>query len=247
MSGEATQIKLILHKNQSFTVEDNGRGIPVGVNKTTGISTVDTVFTVLHAGGKFDDNAYKTAGGLHGVGASVVNALSSYVDVVIKRDGKVYEAKYINGGHIEQPLKEIGTTNRTGTTVTFKPDPLIFKSTNFNPSIIEERIRESSYLFKGLKIIFINEIDNSEKIFESTKGIIEYVEFIDDGKSIINKPAFFSGISGGIEVEVALQYVSSPSEIIVSFANSVKTREGGSHETAFKSSLTECINTCARK
>jgi topoisomerase-4 subunit B len=157
------------------------------------------------------------------------------------------EAKYVNGGEVIQPLKQVGTTNRTGTTVVFKPDPTIFKNTTFNASVVSERIRESSYLYAGLKIIFKNDFSGEEITFESKNGISEYVEYINEGKSTICAPAYFTGKSEGIEVEVALQYTSSSSEVIVSFANSVKTNEGGSHESAFKSSLTEAINTMARK
>jgi len=168
--------------------------------------------------------------------------------VTVNHGGKIFEAKYVNGGHIVQPAKEIGNTNRTGTTVQFKPDPAIFKITTFNPSIIKERIREAAFLFKGLKIIFENEIDNESITFVSNKGISEYVEFINDNKTVIHPVAYFEGKSNDkIEAEIALQYTNSSSEIIISFANSVKTREGGTHETAFKSALTECLNEYARK
>ena len=248
ISGNADTIRIILKKDNSIVVEDNGRGIPLGINPTTKLSTVDTVFTVLHAGGKFDDGAYKTSGGLHGVGASVVNALSEWLEVVVKKDGKVGYSRYKNGGHIDQPLKIIETTNRTGTMVHFKADSKIFRSIIFNPTIIKERIRETAFLYKNLKIIFNNEIDGESTTFMSENGISEYVDFINDGKSAIHKVAFFEGKSfDNIEVEIALQYTTSSSEIIISFANSVKTKEGGSHETAFKTALTETINEYARK
>jgi topoisomerase-4 subunit B len=171
------------------------------------------------------------------------------MEVTVKKDGKIGEAKYSNGGKITQPLKITGTTNRTGTTVHFKADSSIFRSIVFNPTIIKERIRETSYLYKGLKVIFENEIDDENITFVSTHGISEYVEFINDGKSGLNKVAYFEGksVSDHIEVEIALQYTTSSSEVIISFANSVKTKEGGSHETGFKSALTECINNYARK
>jgi topoisomerase-4 subunit B len=228
-------------------VSDDGRGIPIGMNKTTKLSSVDTVFTVLNAGGKFDDSAYKSSGGLHGVGASVVNALSSWMVVEVSRDGLLSQSKYEDGGKIVQPLQTIGKSFKTGTTVHFMPDTKIFKELRFNPSIVEERIRESSYLYKNLKIVFNDENTDTHKTFESKTGIGEYVEFINDGKSAINNVAYFEGKSHQIEVEVALQYTTSNSEIIISFANSVKTREGGSHETSFKTALTEVINYCARK
>jgi topoisomerase-4 subunit B len=169
--------------------------------------------------------------------------------VIVKRDGKISESKYINGGQIEQPNKIIGTTNRTGTLVHFKADSSIFKVIVFNPSTIKERIRETAYLYKGVKIIFNNEFDGENITFVSERGISEYVEFINDGKTVLNKVAYFEGKSqsDNIEAEIALQYTTGSAEIIVSFANSVKTREGGSHETAFKTTLTEVINEYARK
>jgi topoisomerase-4 subunit B len=242
-------IKLTLHKDNSVTVEDNGRGIPLGLNKTTKLSSVDTVFTVLHAGGKFDDSAYKTSGGLHGVGASVVNALSAWMKVIVKHDGKIGQSEYVDGGKIAKVFKITGTTNRTGTIVSFKADSSIFRSIVFNPTIVKERIRETSYLYKNVKIIFENEIDNENVTFVSKNGISEYVEFINDGKTALNKVAYFQGKSlpDNIEIEIALQYTTSSAEVLLSFANSVKTREGGSHETAFKAALTESINEYARK
>ncbi|MDE6476925.1 MAG: hypothetical protein K2L48_01845 [Mycoplasmoidaceae bacterium] len=168
--------------------------------------------------------------------------------VTVNRDNKVVESKYENGGKIVQSAKVIGTTNRTGTTVSFKPDPKIFKVTNFNPSVIKERIRESSFLYKNLKIIFEDKINNETSEFFSKNGISEYVGFINDGKSTITSVASFSGTgSDNIEIDIALQYTTDTSEIIVSFANSVKTIEGGSHETGFKSALTESLNEYARK
>ena len=248
ISGNADTIKLILKKNGSITIEDNGRGIPTGVNQTTKLSTIDTVFTVLHAGGKFDDNAYKTAGGLHGVGSSVVNALSEWLTVTVKRENKIVESKYQNGGKIVQPAKVIGTTNRTGTTVSFKPDPTIFKITKFNPSVIKERIRESSFLHKNLKIVFEDENTNENITYFSKDGLVEYVKFINESKTTIGNVCNFSGKgTNNIEIDIALQYCSDSSETIISFANSVKTIEGGSHETGFKSALTESINEYARK
>lgn len=248
ISGNADTIRVTLHKDNSITIKDNGRGIPIGINSTTKLSTIDTVFTVLHAGGKFDDNAYKTSGGLHGVGASVVNALSEWLVVTVNRDNKIVESKYEHGGKIVQPTKVVGTTNRTGTTVTFKPDPLIFKNATFNPSVIKERIRESSFLYKNLKIIFEDEINKETTEYYSTHGISEYVSFINDNKTTITNIAGFSGVgSDKIEIDIALQYTNDTSDIIVSFANSVKTSEGGSHETGFKSALTECLNNYGRK
>jgi topoisomerase-4 subunit B len=169
--------------------------------------------------------------------------------VTVKRDGKIMESKYCHGGKIEQPAKVVGTTNRSGTIVHFKADTTIFRSVVFNPSVVKERIRETAYLYKNVKVIFTDEGSSETVTFVSENGISEYIDFINDGKNPLNKTAYFEGKSNGddIEVEIALQYTTSSAEVIVSFANSVKTREGGSHETAFKSALTETINEYARK
>lgn len=248
ISGNCNNIKLTIHKDDSITIEDNGRGIPTGVNKTTNLSTIDTVFTVLHAGGKFDDNAYKTAGGLHGVGASVVNALSEWLEVIVKRDGKIFKSRYEHGGKIVEPAHEIGNTNRTGTTVHFKPDSTIFTTTKFNPNTIKDRIRESSYLYQGVVIDYADEINNETLKFQSEKGLTEYIDYLNEGKNPLFPACSFKGKSSdNIEVDIALQYTTSTSELIISFANSVKTNEGGSHESGFKAALTEAINEYARR
>ena len=247
LAGNADLITIVLKKDGSISIQDNGRGIPTGINETTKLSTVDTVFTTLHAGGKFDDSAYHSAGGLHGVGSSVVNALSKWCNVTVYRSRKIWEAKYVNGGKIEQALKEVGNTNLTGTKVHFKPDDTIFKSIEFKPSIIKERVREATYLFKGLKVIFKDEINGTEDEYVANNGIVEYVDYINETKTPIHKTAYFKGESNKIAVDIALQYVNDSSETIVSFANSVKTKEGGSHETAFKTALTETINAYSRK
>lgn len=247
LAGYATTIKLTLHKDGSFTVEDNGRGIPIGIHPKTKMSTVDTVFTSLHSGGKFDENAYGVSGGLHGVGSSVVNALSSWLNVEVKREGKIYQSKYNQGGKIKQKSTVIGTTNKTGTKVTFFPDSTIFKNISFNASIIIERIKETSFLFKGLKIIFTNESNNTTEEYLAENGLIEFVEFINSTSKPISQIIFIEGKDLGIEAEIAFQYNDSNSETFVSFANSVKTKEGGSHETGFKTALTETLNDYARK
>lgn len=247
LAGYATTIKLTLHKDGSFTVEDNGRGIPIGIHPKTKMSTVDTVFTSLHSGGKFDENAYGVSGGLHGVGSSVVNALSSWLNVEVKREGKIYQSKYHHGGKIKQKSTVIGTTNKTGTKVTFFPDSTIFKNIGFNASVIIERIKETSFLFKGLKIVFTNETNNTTEEYLAKNGLIEFVEFINSTSKPISQIIFIEGKDLGIEVEIAFQYNDSNSETFVSFANSVKTKEGGSHETGFKTALTETLNDYARK
>ncbi|MEG0124119.1 MAG: DNA topoisomerase IV subunit B [Malacoplasma sp.] len=247
LAGHATSIKLTLHRDDSFTVEDNGRGIPTGIHSKTGISTIDTVFTSLHSGGKFDENAYGVSGGLHGVGSSVVNALSAWMVVIVKRDGKIYESRYENGGKIANRSHIVGQTNKTGTSVTFKPDSSIFKSLHFSSSIIKERIKETSFLFKGLKIVFENERSHTTETFCANNGLIEFVDFINSGNNVISNIIYIEGKDSDIDVEIALQYNDTSSDLFISFANSVKTREGGSHETGFKIALTETLNDYAKK
>ncbi len=247
LAGVANIIEIIYERDGSIIIKDNGRGIPTGINKSTGISSVETVFTVLHAGGKFDETAYKVSGGLHGVGASVVNALSEWLVVRVNRGGKVYEARFEHGGAIAKPLHEIAKTNRTGTYIHFKPDKKIFKNAKFNVSTIKERIRESSFLFEGLKITFEDKLNRTYDEFVANDGIAEYVAFINENRTTISPIARFESKHNDVEVAIALQYTNDMNEIIISFANSVKTYEGGSHETGFKIALTETINDYARK
>lgn len=248
LNGSADEIHVVLKKDGSILIKDNGRGIPSGKNASSGLSTIDTVYTVLHAGGKFDDGAYKVSGGLHGVGASVVNALCSWMTVKVQRDGKVFESLYKDGGKIAKPAYQTGTTNRTGTTVQFMPDISIFKSITFNSNVIKERLHESSFLFKGLKINFLDEINpQNSAVFHAVNGIKEYVSFINESKKTYSKIAYFHGTKNEIEVEAAMQFSNDENEVFVSFANSIKTIEGGSHEIGFKLALTEIINDYAHK
>ncbi len=242
-SGNANLIKVTLHKNNSISIEDNGRGIPVDINKESQLSGIDTVFTMLHAGGKFDDSNYKTAGGLHGVGSSVVNALSDELEVKVYRNNTTYQSKYKDGGIIIQTTLDLKIpTNHTGTCVTFHPDKTIFKSINFNPTTIKERIQESSYLFKGLKIIFVDEINNESTTYISKDGLKDYVNFINLGKTTISPIITLSANDKEIGVDIAMQYSDDSNELIISFANSVKTSDGGSHETGFKTALLNTFN-----
>ncbi|AFP75999.1 DNA topoisomerase IV subunit B [Mycoplasmoides gallisepticum CA06_2006.052-5-2P] len=248
LNGSANKIEVVHKKDGSIIVTDNGRGIPVGKNLATNLSTVDTVYTVLHAGGKFDDQAYKVSGGLHGVGASVVNALSRKLIVNVHRDGGMYESIYQDGGKIIQPLKKMGSSTKHGTIIQFWPDPTIFKNIQFNPYMIKERLHESSFLFKGLKIVFVDE-NNPElsQTFIAKDGILEYLKYVNENKKTISKIIPFKGDYEKIVVDGCFQYTDNESELIISFANSVKTSEGGSHENGFKQAMLETINDYSKK
>ena len=242
-AGNANVISITLHKDNSVSIQDNGRGIPVDINPISNLSGIDTVFTMLHAGGKFDDSNYKAAAGLHGVGSSVVNALSDWLSVKVFRNNTTYESKYVNGGNIEQATLDLKIkSNHTGTLVTFHPDNKIFKSIVFNPNLIKERIQEASYLFKGLKIIFKDEINNEIVEYMSKDGLSDYIKFINIANSTISPIISLNGIYKEIGVSVAMQYSEESTEVIVSFANSVKTSDGGSHENGFKSALLKTFN-----
>ena len=248
MAGYGNKIEVTLKKDNSILIKDNGRGIPVDINKETKLSAVETVFTVLHAGGKFDNEAYATAGGLHGVGASVVNALSEWLICVVSRNGKLYQCKFIEGGSkIEQPLTVIGNSKGTGTLIHFKPDKTIFKEIEFSPTIIRERLREASFLFKNLKIIFNDEINKTSDVFEANEGIKQFVNFINETRHVHSSICSIADKMDNIEVEIAFQYCDDMNETIISFANSIKTSEGGAHETGFKTALTEIFNDYGRK
>ena len=245
INGYGDYIKVTLHKDGSVSVEDHGRGLPVGMHET-GKSTPEVIFTVLHAGGKFDNSGYKVSGGLHGVGASVVNALSSWCEVTIKKDKGEYFIRFENGGHTKKPLEKIATTNKTGTTVRFLPDPEIFSTTTFSYSTICERMQESAFLIKNLTIEVIDEINERESKFHYERGIEEFVEDLNEDKTPLHKVYSFIGEKDKIEVEIAMQYTESYNENIVSFVNNVKTIDGGSHEVGFKTALTKVFNEYAK-
>lgn len=248
IAGYANTIAIVLLQDHSVMIADNGRGIPTGINKQTKLSTVDTVFTVLHAGGKFgNDSAYQVSGGLHGVGASVVNALSSQLIVEVYRDHKIYQAKYQNGGEIIQPLKVIGKTTNSGTKVYFKPDPNIFPVVTFIPSVILERLQEASYLFDNLTITFHDKTTNQNYQLNAKNGLASYVQFINEGKKTLSEIYTTKVVYEQIEVKIALQYTDEISDVVISFANSIKTRMGGSHEIGFKNGLITVLNTYANK
>ena len=245
INGYGDYIKITLHKDGSCSVEDHGRGVPTGMH-ASGISTPEVIYTKLHAGGKFESDGYKVSGGLHGVGSSVVNALSSWMDVYIKRDKEESYIRFENGGHVAVPLEKIGTTNRTGTTVRFMPDKEIFSSTNFSYTTICERMQESAYLLKGITIEVVDEEDERDVKYHYERGIEEFVEELNEGKDTLHKVFSFNASRDNIEVDIAMQYTTSYSENIVSFVNNVKTIDGGSHEVGFKTALTKVFNEYAK-
>ncbi len=253
LAGYCKNIEIIINKDNSITVKDDGRGIPVGIHAKTGISTVETVYTVLHAGGKFGGGGYKVSGGLHGVGASVVNALSTHVTVTVYKDGHIYETKFKDGGKIEQHLTIIGDCdiNRTGTTVTFKPDPQIFDTDVYDYDTLKVRTRELAFLNKGLKLTLRDDRDNEDTTGETflyEGGISEYVRFLNKNKTPIHEQIIhLEGEEEGIVFEVAMQYNSSYVDSIYSFVNNINTHDGGTHEEGVRRALTRVINNYARK
>lgn len=247
LAGFGSYIKIEINEDNSIRVSDDGRGMPVDKHDS-GLSGVELIFTKLHAGGKFSgDGAYKVSGGLHGVGASVVNALSEFLDVKVFRDDKAYHMRFENGGKPVQLLSEIGPTRKKGTEVWFKPDQTIFSTTLFNFKMIEERARENAFLIKGLKMEIVDHRSQTKETFQYNRGIKEYVEFLTKDKSVLHKPVYFNGINNEIEVEVSFQYTKSYSENLVSFVNNVRTKDGGTHETGFKSAFTKAFNEYGRK
>lgn len=246
MQGFGDEINVTINHDNSITVEDFGRGVPTGMHKT-GRPTPEVIFTTLHAGGKFDGNSYKSAGGLHGVGASVVNALSEFFEVEIRRDGKVYLQRFANGGKDISPLQEIGKTNKTGTKITFKPDSRIFSTTKYKYEILEERLRESAFLLKKLRLNLFDKRTGRKDTFYYENGVHDFIQYINDQKQPLHEPVYISGEHEGIEVEFAFQYIDSYAENVLSFVNNVKTIDGGTHEVGAKSALTKIINEFARK
>ncbi len=251
LAGYCDDIEVVIGKGNTITVKDDGRGMPTGINKKTGLSTVETIFTVLHAGGKFGGGGYKVSGGLHGVGASVVNALSTWLEVTVYHDGKIFYQKFQDGGKPVEELKEIGTCeeNRTGTTVTFKADPEIFTETTvYNYETLAKRLQELAFLNKGIRIILIDEREEEKKNeFLYNGGIIEYVQMLNKNKKPIHENVmYFEGTEDGIELEVAMQYNDSYNANVYSFTNNINTYEGGTHEDGVKRALTRIINNYAR-
>lgn len=250
LAGHCGEIKVVLEKDGTATIKDNGRGIPTGINKKTGLPAVEVVFTVLHAGGKFGDGGYKISGGLHGVGASVVNALSEWLEVTIRRDGIVYKQRYERGRAVH-PLEEVGTCRKTdtGTTVRFLPDTEIFEKIYFKEDSIKSRLHETAYLNPDLKLIFENKRFSEEETveFHEPEGIASYVKELNKGKESLHDVIYFKRNVDGIEVEGAFQFVNEFQENIFGFCNNIYTQEGGTHLTGFKSKFTMIINQYARE
>ncbi len=253
LAGYCNNIEIIINKDNSVTVKDDGRGIPVDIHPKTKISTVETVYTVLHAGGKFGGGGYKVSGGLHGVGASVVNALSRWVEVTVYKNGNIYNIRFENGGHTKHPLEIVGKCeeNRTGTWVTFKPDPDIFDTDIFDYETLKVRVRELAFLNKGLRITLRDDRDEEDTTGETflyEGGISEYVKFINQGKTPIHDDIIhLEGMEDNVFFEVALQYNTGYNDNIYSFVNNINTHDGGTHEEGVRRALTRVINSYARK
>ncbi|MDT1079820.1 DNA topoisomerase IV subunit B [Staphylococcus pseudintermedius] len=249
LNGYGNEINVTINEDESITVADNGRGMPTGTHRS-GKPTVEVIFTVLHAGGKFGQGGYKTSGGLHGVGASVVSALSESLSVEIHRDGEIFEQQFAHGGVPQTKLIKKGKTKKTGTTVTFKPDPEIFKSaTSFNFETLSERLQESAFLLQNLKITLEDRRVGKERseVYHYEEGIKAFVSYVNEGKEVLHDVALFQGTANEIEVDVSFQYNDQYSESIMSFVNNVRTKDGGTHEVGFKTAMTRVFNEYARR
>ena len=247
LSGYATKIEVTIHKDQSLSVKDNGRGMPTGKH-ASGIPTIQVIFTVLHAGGKFGQGGYKTSGGLHGVGASVVNALSDWLTVEVLRDGILYKQSFKNGGEPVGTVKKEKTSRRgSGTTVTFLPSDKTFSTTNWSYETLAERLRESAFLLKGLTIVLTDERTGESETFHYEEGIRDFIQYLNEEKDTLSPVVDFDSTVDGVETEFAFQYNDGYSETILSFGNNVRTKDGGTHEVGMKSALTKAFNEYARK
>ncbi|HIH44942.1 MAG TPA: DNA topoisomerase (ATP-hydrolyzing) subunit B, partial [Candidatus Methanoperedenaceae archaeon] len=246
LAGYCTKIDVLLRQDNSVKITDNGRGIPVEIMPKYNKSALEVVMTMLHAGGKFDNNAYKVSGGLHGVGVSAVNALSEWMEVEVRRDGKLYKQRYERGKPVA-PVREAGSAEGTGTTVTFLPDKTIFETTEFNIDTIATRLRELAFLNRGLRILIKSEASGMEQVFEYAGGIVSFVEFLNKSKNVLHeKPIYFQKQKDSTIVEIAMQYNDSYVENVYTFANNINTHEGGTHLAGFKAALTRVANDYAK-
>ncbi|WP_217585508.1 DNA topoisomerase IV subunit B [Lentibacillus saliphilus] len=246
LNGFGDTIKVTIHKDNSISVEDRGRGIPTGMHRT-GKPTIEVIFTILHAGGKFGQGGYKTSGGLHGVGASVVNALSEWLEVTTYRDGYTYYQRFSNGGKDIEPLKKGLPVRKSGSRVHFKPDPAIFSTTSYDYDVIAERLREAAFLLKGLRVELTDERSERKDVFEFPDGLISFIHYLNEEKDALHEAVDFSGETDGIEVDFACQFNDGYAENVLSFVNHVRTRDGGTHESGAKSAMTRIFNEFARK
>ena len=242
LAGFGSEIIVIVKEDNSIVVEDFGRGVPIE-NHKSGKSALEIIYTKLHAGGKFGQaGGYKVSGGLHGVGASVVNALSEFLDVTVSRNQKKYNIVFRDGGRRISEIKEVGVSKRNGTKVWFKPDSNVFSTTVFNYQTLSERLKESAFLIKGLKVTLIDERSKQEEVYQYPDGILSYIDYLNQHRSAIHKTVFFEGVYENIEVEVAFQFTKSYTDQLFSFVNNVRTRDGGTHETGFKAAVTKIFN-----
>ncbi|MFN7249599.1 MAG: DNA topoisomerase IV subunit B [Anaerobacillus sp.] len=249
LAGFGNEIKVTIHKDNSISVQDDGRGMPTGMHKM-GKPTPEVILTVLHAGGKFGQGGYSTSGGLHGVGASVVNALSEWLEVTINRDGFIFKQRFEQGGKPVSTLEKVGTTKKTGTTIHFKPDKTIFSTTTYNFETLTERLREAAFLLKGLKITLKDTRagkEDQQEVFHYENGIEAFVEYLNEDKETLHPVAFFQGKNQGIEVEFSFQFNDAYTENVLSFVNNVRTKDGGTHELGAKTAMTRIFNEYARK
>lgn len=246
LAGHGDHIVVKIHKDNSISVQDKGRGMPTGMHKL-GKPTPEIILTVLHAGGKFGQGGYKTSGGLHGVGASVVNALSEWLTVTIERDGFIYHQRFENGGKPATSLEKVGKTKKTGTLIHFKPDRSMFSVTTYNFDTLSERLRESAFLLKGLKIELIDERHDVQETFYYETGIEAFVAYLNEEKDVLSEVVSFEGEHQSIEVDFAFQFNDGYSENILSFVNNVRTKDGGTHESGAKTAMTRAFNEYARK
>ncbi|PAV29588.1 DNA topoisomerase IV subunit B [Virgibacillus profundi] len=246
LAGYGNVIKVIIHKDNSISVEDSGRGIPTGMH-VSGKSTIEVIFTILHAGGKFGQGGYKTSGGLHGVGSSVVNALSEWLEVTIYREGQTYFQRFEKGGKPDGTLKKKGTTGKSGTVIHFKPDPTIFPSIVYNYETLSERLRESAFLLKGLKIQLVDKRNDEKEVYEYPDGLESFVSYLNEEKDALHPVVSFEGEQQGIEVDFAFQFNDGYAESMLSFVNHVRTRDGGTHESGARAAITRTFNDYARR